>query len=168
MAEKFLKIQWSLAVKIITFIALIIIIASEYYLINSGIKAKDWIMLIIASCILFICIYCVLETPRSIEINENEIILHKLMGKLVIALNMITNIEPYKPDKSEIRLLGSGGFWGFTGIFWNANIGKYRAFVGDFSQAFLIQTLDRKIYVLSCDNPAEIIEYVNNKRGCRT
>ncbi|MDR2058108.1 MAG: hypothetical protein LBP83_07505 [Dysgonamonadaceae bacterium] len=135
-----LKVKWGLSVKVITFIVLAIIISVVLAMINNFFHNHLWWDLVIVFTVLSVCIYCSLEIPRSIEINENEVILHKLIGKLVININSITYIKPYKPDKSEIRLFGTGGVGGFIGIFINAHIGKYRAYIGDTSQAFLIIT----------------------------
>jgi hypothetical protein len=154
------NVKWGISVKIITFISLLLIIAAEYYLIYSLIHSMDWIMLITAIIILGIILYFALETPLSIEITDTRLILHKLKGKLIIDFNQISNIEIYKPDSSEIRFYGSGGVFGFIGKFNNATIGKYQSYVGDYAQAFLIQTKENKKYVFSCEKPDLIVTII--------
>jgi hypothetical protein len=101
-----------------------------------------------------------MESPVFIETNETGIILHKIIGKLVINYEQIAKIEYYKPDSSEIRLFGSGGFFCFVGKFKNKTIGTYQSYVGDYSQSFLIQTKENKNYVFSCENRDLIINTI--------
>ena len=84
-------------------------------------------------------------------------------GRIIVA-------ERFSP-KSDIRIFGSGGYWGFFGIFSNPRIGRYTAFVGDYKEAVLIQVAiagGYKSYVVSCRNYDEFIILVNNNRDIRT
>jgi hypothetical protein len=155
-----LKVKWALSVKIITGITLALIIICEYYLIRSLIYSIEGISLIIACFIPVITFYFALKSPSSIEMNETGIALHKLRGRLVIDYDRITDIAYYKPDCSEIRLFGSGGFFGYIGTFKNATTGRYQAYVGDYSDSFLIKTKENKNYVLSCENRDLVINTI--------
>ena len=153
MEEKTFKVRWGVSVKIFTAIILIALLSSMIVVIRNFLS-HDYSSnsLIIFLVLLLICVFSLWESPRLIKINENEILLQKIIGQLVIHIDSIVYIEPYKPDKTDIRLFGIGGIGGFSGIFYNFNLGKYRAYIGDTSQAFLIVTEQRKKYVLSCEN----------------
>ncbi|MDR2806299.1 MAG: PH domain-containing protein [Dysgonamonadaceae bacterium] len=159
MKTKF-KVQWGIPVKLITGIATLVIIIGEYYLITDALHTKELITIIVAAGLLVLLGYFISASPSFIELNETEITLHRLKGNLTIPLNRITEIKPYKPDKSELRYFGSGGWFGFIGSFSNATIGRYQSYVGDYAQAFLIVTKEDKKYVFSCENPEELIRFV--------
>jgi hypothetical protein len=57
----------------------------------------------------------------------------------------------------SIRVLGSGGMFGYLGIFRNPDVGYYRAMAGDLSESFFVIT-DKKKYLLSCKNHLDLIE----------
>jgi hypothetical protein len=157
------NVKWGMAVKIITIISLLLIIVAEYYLIRSFFSSMDWIMLFIAIVIPGVILYFAFETPVFVELTEIHFILHKLKGRVTIHFNQISDIKKYKPDSSEMRFCGSGGIFGFVGKFNNASIGKYQSYVGDYAQAFLIQTKDGKKYVFSCENSDLIITKIKNE-----
>lgn len=52
---------------------------------------------------------------------------------------------------ASIRLFGNGGFWSFTGWFWNRKLGRYRAFVNDPRRAVALR-FDRGCVVVSPDD----------------
>lgn len=96
-------------------------------------------------------------------IINNSLILNKLIGKKVFYFDQIKQISSYKPDSSDIRLFGSGGFFGFIGKFKNAKINTYQSYVGDFNQAILIQTKDEQNFVISCEDYLSVINLVKSK-----
>lgn len=52
---------------------------------------------------------------------------------------------------ASLRLFGNGGFWSFTGWFWNRRLGRYRAFVNDPRHAVALR-FDRSCVVVSPDD----------------
>ncbi|GHT87593.1 hypothetical protein FACS189474_0770 [Bacteroidia bacterium] len=157
------NVRWGISVRVITIIGAILLLVGVYYLIYPLFSSMNWLNLTIAIFILSITIYFVLESPQYIELEEFRLILHKIAGRVIVDFNQINKIEPYKPDGSEIRLFGSGGFFGFVGKFKNANIGSYQSYVGDYSQAFRVQTKNGKNYVFSCENRDSIINSIKEQ-----
>ncbi|MDR2685053.1 MAG: PH domain-containing protein [Prevotellaceae bacterium] len=158
MTGKF-NVKWSWKVKIITIIVAIIMINAEILLINSICTNNNiWriaIIILIAFAFGFILI-----APVSIQVKGNRILLKRVLGKIIVYFDNIESITHYKFSKHDIRVFGSGGYGGYLGIFSNAQIGKYSVYVGDFSQAFLIQLKNGKNYVFSCENRDFVIETV--------
>ena len=76
----------------------------------------------------------------------------KLIGEFSIELDQVAEIEAYDEKELNLRLFGSGGFLGYLGIFRNKSLGKYMAYVGDYSQAFWVKTKSGKCYMFSCEN----------------
>jgi hypothetical protein len=154
------KVKWALSVKIITSITLAITVVCEYYLVHSLIYSTDWINLVGVCLIPLITLYFVWESPTFIEMAETGIVLHKRIERLFISYDKIIDVEYYRPNRSEKRLFGSGGFCGYIGKFKNATIGTYQSFVGDYSNSFLIKTKENKNYVLSCENRDIVINTI--------
>ena len=147
------NIKWSTSVKVITIIGNVI---SFFPLLGMLFLPTDlfFIFIVFLSFIplFFVFIYAFFKSPITLELSETQIIVHKRKGVKIIDYNQILKTEIYKPDKSDIRTFGVGGIFGFFGDFKNSKIGNYQAYVGDFKQAFLIQTKEGKNYVVSCEN----------------
>ncbi len=150
-----------------TVIVAVAIICGEYFLIESFLCFGNWFLLSVALIILFIILYFVHKSPVSVEYNESQLIINMLAGQKVINLNDICESGIFKPDRTELRLWGSGGFCGFTGYFRNTKIGKYESFVGDYNQAFYLKTKDNKYFVLSCEGRDALLMKIKtrNKNG---
>ena len=56
-----------------------------------------------------------------------------------------------------MKMFGSGGLWGFVGVFRNSDIGSYNAFIGDMQQSFLIRTVEGRVYVFSVEDVDDLI-----------
>jgi hypothetical protein len=154
------NVKWSTTVKTITLIASIALIIAEYYMIHSFCESAKTLNAVAAIVIALLIVYFLLEAPLSLEISETQLTLNKIRGNLVIEFSQIAHIDVYKPNFSELRLFGSGGFFGYIGIFRNSKTGNYRAYVGDYSQSFLIQTQTGIKYVLSCENRDAIVQTI--------
>ncbi|PXV58899.1 PH (Pleckstrin Homology) domain-containing protein [Dysgonomonas alginatilytica] len=160
-----LNVQWSTYVKCITFLVAIIIVAVEIGIILKLLHSFDWLLLMVGIAFLFIFIYNLFEAPVSLEVNDSQIVLNKITSQVKINFNEIETIRIYKRGTFDIRLFGSGGFCGYIGHFSSKEIGKYRAYVGNYNQAFLIKTRNKKNYVLSCEDRDLIISRVKAKIG---
>ncbi|MCS2726154.1 PH domain-containing protein [Phocaeicola vulgatus] len=86
------------------------------------------------------------------------------MGAGVYLYSDITDISLYhRENVAEIRIFGIGGLGGYIGKFYNSKIGFYTAYVGDYSQAFLIKINNREKYVMSCRHAEKIVEEVKSR-----
>lgn len=160
-----LNVQWSTYVKCITFLVAIIIVAVEAGIIYKLLHSFDWLLLMVGIFFLLIFIYNLFESPLSIEVTDSQVLLNKITTQIKINFDEIDTIRIYKRGTFDIRLFGSGGFCGFIGYFSSKEIGKYRAYVGNYDQAFLIKTKNKKNYVLSCEDRDLIISRVKAKIG---
>lgn len=154
------NVVWSSYVKTITLIVGLILIAIEVFLLVFLYPAFDWIMILCSILILLVSVYCGTIAPMSISFDGSVLSLHKLIGKKNIPCDTILEIGEYEPGVAELRIFGSGGFLGFTGLFWNKQFGKYWSYVGCYKQAFYIITESKK-YVFSCEDRDAIISAIN-------
>ena len=156
------SVKWSLTVKIITVVFALFLTLVEIKLLKSIFAGNLYWHIIVIAGIIFIALLSILLTPRYIQLNDDCFILKKLIGKKIIDLQNIVNIEPFCKSM-DIQICGNGGYGGYFGVFSNVKIGKYFGYVGDFSQAFLIQLKNGKNYVFSCENRDFVIETIKNK-----
>ena len=156
------KVEKSNIVIIITPIAVALILFATYHFTTSLLNHFNWLELLLAVFLFAIILYFFLESPRYITLTDSHLILKKMFGNLVINLGEIEEIRPYSASSFNYRLLGSGGLFGFIGVFQNKEVGKYRAYVGDYKQAFIVETKNKKNFVLSCENCAEVINIVKS------
>ena len=162
------RIKWSKFVKITTIVLSLILSLTEALIIVIFYKhSQNWsdalwciglfiIILIITAC-------TIAFTPLSLTLTETDLILMRPIGRRIFPLKDINDVGTYTSDLSEVRLFGSGGFYGFIGVYFNIKFGRYIAYVGDFSEAFYITTNSRKKkYVLSCEDRDSIISLIKN------
>lgn len=107
------------------------------------------IILYLLPLILFPCLFW---APNRIGIEGDRLVLRKLIGTFRIELDRIADVGVYDGKELNLRLFGSGGFLGYLGIFKNKSLGKYMAYVGNYSQAFWVKTKNGKCYMFSCEN----------------
>lgn len=157
------KVRWSPTVKSITAFITILVIICEAVLIIEG-AVKNWILALTALLIAVCAIYFMMMAPTSIVLTNRQVILQKLIGKIAINYDDIRSIQSCPFSHSENRrLLGSGGYCGYTGVFYHKNVGQYHSFIGDKNQAFLIETKSGKKYLFSCNDYQKVIELVSER-----
>jgi hypothetical protein len=99
--------------------------------------------------------------PLSISVKNGVLNINRPLKIKSIPLSLITSVELYSPTMASIRICGSGGWFGYYGWFKEPSIGKYFAYYGKASDCFLVTLKDGKKYVLGCEAPNEIVEYIN-------
>ena len=62
--------------------------------------------------------------------------------------------RPYPPGLRGIRLVGSGGFVGWYGLFWSRDLGRYRAHATDRGRTVLVRTTGLPVLVSPADPDA--------------
>lgn len=159
METKF-KISWSNQVKFLTGIVFLVV-GVVIYLLKDRIIAGDLLLVGVFSFVILILLYFFLQSPKNLYLTESVIIVEKISGKFKINYNDIQSIRAFTLDCTNIRLIGSGGFAGYIGLFRNKEIGKFHSYVGNEKQAFLIQLKNNANYVISCDNPDQVIKTIN-------
>lgn len=103
--------------------------------------------------------YC----PVSVEANLSEIKLYRLLAKpKIFAYKDIQSVETCYPSAGGIRLCGSGGLFGYWGYFSDIMIGTYFGYYGSRSYCFLVKLKNGKQYVLGCENPVAMVDYIKS------
>jgi len=58
--------------------------------------------------------------------------------------------------RRSLRLCGNGGFFSFTGFYWNRELGRHRVFVTDGQRTVVLRYANRTV-VVSPDRPEEFV-----------
>lgn len=146
-------------------IATILILCLVYFVARAYSSPTTYSLIflsVIGSAIILFFIGCVISYPVSIEINNENIILKKLSGKLIIPIKEITTIERRSNFGFDSKKFGSGGFFGFNGFFVNDAIGKYTGYVTNQNNIFWVITENKK-YTFNCDEPDKFISLIKSK-----
>lgn len=157
------NVTWSKQVWVISLIVLTLILITELGLIYSIIdKGFNYIGMISAIVILTAILYVISIAPLSLSLNENDITINKIIGKKVIKIKDISEVFPYSVKGYNIRIFGSGGFFGYTGIFKEKHLGKYNSYVGDYSQSFILKLKSGRLYMISSEDRELVIQFIES------
>ena len=119
-----------------------------------------WIVLGILILLLF---FGFLYGPTQIIANPDHVIVKTYLCQRKILVSDIESVELFQPTMGSIRLLGSGGYCGYWGIFREGDIGRYAGYYGKSSDCFLIRMKNGDKYVLGCQNPKEMVKYIQSQ-----
>ena len=160
------KSSYSKPMLLATCFLLIILSFAIYIIINQMAKfpidSFNFIGVGIALCfILATLLYSFLSQIRYVCLTKENLIIKKMLGKVIIPRCNILQVQHKKSLMFDVRLWGISGLFGHIGVFWNKSIGKYTAFVKDGSSMLEIKT-EGKCYVVSCDDYVQMIKLLND------
>lgn len=95
-------------------------------------------------------VWMLFNIPLKLTVDSRSIVVHHPIGKTTILRSEIVELRPIvKLEISgSVRLFGSGGYFGWYGLFSHCNIGRYKMFSGDRENLYLIRT--KKVqYIIS-------------------
>lgn len=114
---------------------------------------------VIVTYIIFgiVAVWVLLTMPRYLIIQNGLLIITHPIGRTVIEKSQVVKIEAIERSdlRGSIRLFGSGGFFGWFGIFRNSKFGVYRIYCGQLENLYHIKTLT-KSYIISSSTPIEL------------
>lgn len=120
-----------------------------------------WAAYIGITALVLLCVMALIYAPLSISVNDDSLIINRVIIPKRIRLADIKHVELCAPTMSEKRICGSGGWFGYWGRFSEPSIGKYFAYYGKASDCFLVTLKNGRKYMLGCKNPSSVVEFVN-------
>ena len=93
-----------------------------------------------------------LFTVRGYTIERDSILVHRLLWATRLPRTGLKSAT-YDPAliSGGIRIFGNGGFFSFTGLFRNKQLGTYRAYLTDPARAVVLRYGDRVVVVSPSD-----------------
>jgi hypothetical protein len=158
---KVFKVHYSLMVISLT---IFLILASGYaflpvsFLVDIGSSIydhtlwKDHSRELIHYAIFFgVILLSLLFIPRDYIVDEKSLLIRKTFMPIIINGNEIESVSrPSKADmKWSIRAFGIGGYFGFSGYYWNKALGDFRMWVGEAKNYILIEISKGKKFVIA-------------------
>jgi hypothetical protein len=108
-----------------------------------------------------------LFTIRGYDLTRDSILVVRLFWRTRIPLAGLRDVkENPEAVKRSIRTCGNGGFFSFTGWYYNKQLGKYRMFATDPKRAVVLHFEDRRV-VMTPDDPQAFVRSVREKAGLR-
>ena len=153
------NVKFSLFSKIITIVVFGLLVGIGAYYASVG-DSKGIIVLIICLILLLPSLY---YSPKSINVDDNTLTISTYLSKHKLLISNIESVDHYLPMKGNLRICASGGLMGYWGIFRGMDIGNYMAYYGKSSDCFLVRMKNGDKYVLGCENPYEMMDYINSQ-----
>lgn len=155
------NVKWSKSVRLTSAITFIVLAGACVALLLRA-NASAWNYLFVA-CIVAAILYCAYMSPLKITADNEKITIKKIIGNKSIRFEKIEKITLFQANSMHsVRLLGSGGFLGYTGLHYNPQIGRYASFVGSYDQTILIETGGGMKYLISCEHAEELVKHYNS------
>ena len=128
--EQKINVHWSWFTRIVTILVSLVfarIIWEEF----KDFQANSLNHRVLLYLIFFILISVVfaINAPISVRLTPQYFELRKLVGRIRIEYTAITHVVRYKPSFWDMRVFGSGGFFGYIGFFQGNDIGRYSGFL---------------------------------------
>lgn len=144
------RFHWEPTVIIITALVFLVLLGTVV-----GITYPLWsikvviVGIVIFSPLLVTFLYC----PTHLCFNNKTLIIKRIKGAIKIPVTEIKTVAPIKKSEitSSIRIFGSGGLFGYLGIFKNRRMGKFYMYATELSDLYVIKT-HNKTYVICCRN----------------
>lgn len=165
--EKF-KCTWGTSVRVITILTFslltVITIHIAYLSFTTNHFASMWVLAFVATLYVGVVSGTYLTSPTGLELKGGKIIVKRPWKDVEIDIKDIKFIGRRK-DKSlnDIRTMGNGGMFAFTGRFRNNEKGRYTAYFTNTQQMVWVETRS-KLYCLSCEKPDTFVQKVKSVR----
>lgn len=150
------KVRYSGYVKAISIILPTVILAAGII----SIPEKP-IMATLLSLFIILAWFAAFYGAAYISANEKEITLGSLLRRKRLLMRDVDSVVKFQPTLGAIRVCGSGGYFGYWGIYREGDTGRYYAFYGKSSECFLVKMKNGDKYVLGCENCGEMREYID-------
>lgn len=159
--------KWDNLVKMLTFILLGVLVIPLIVMIQMAVTKGAWELWIPIAVLVVAFGATYLYRPLAYEAGPEGIAIHRPLGTLHIPTGGIQAIKAM--DQKElgmgIRLFGSGGVFGYIGLFrYKAAGGNILFYVTDKAKMVLIETTDDRRYMISPDDLNGFLEQVRKAR----
>lgn len=151
------KVTLSAYCKVITFALIILLIIGIVSCRDN--ESKLWALVSISIALISFSLF---YFPTSIETTNSSLIIHRFLKSKIIPYSFISSADTCIPSAGGLRLCGSGGFLGYWGYFNDIIIGTYFGYYGNRNQCILIKLKNGKQYVVSCEEPIQMISLIND------
>lgn len=110
-----------------------------------------------------------LFAPRAYEVDADAIVVKRIVGNVVISRAGVREIRRIESREigSALRLFACGGFFGWFGLFYSRQIGRFWAYTGNQADLVLITQADGTKVVISPYPPEAFLEAIREAQPHR-
>ena len=137
------------ALKSVTIIASIIILATMGYMAYQWYTTKQVMLLVTFVIVAIALLSCMVLIPRKLTVTTEEINIHLLAWKINIPADEIEKIEHYPHSIQSSRIVGAGGYFGNLGLFTCKECGKHLSLITDPKDVCIITRKNKMPIVVS-------------------
>ena len=142
------KSPWTKGIAILSIIGIVLVTAFMCYIICTDEKMS--FLWIAVALIALAFLWAIAVAPKGVSVDEEgNITIHLLACKIHIAKEDVVKIVPFPSDRGTIRLIGSGGLFGYMGLFKNTEIGKFTCYATDLEKSFVIYRKNKRPIVVT-------------------
>lgn len=146
---------WSKMVITTTIVCTTLLLTLAGYLLYLYKCGYNEISTLYVAILFFIVIFAAFAiTPLRVRVNDKGITIRLMLGRKFIPRDEIKEIRPFNKERFTVRLLGSGGLFGFTGWFRNREIGVFSALATDLDKSYIIRRKHQLPIMISVADPS--------------
>ncbi len=105
--------------------------------------------------------------PRGYLLNDVELVVDRAMRPITVPLREIREFGRVEDGllRRSLRMMGTAGYYGYYGLFWNRRLGKFRLYATRTRDLVSVRT-DKTLYVLSPEDSEDFLSSLGAlKRG---
>lgn len=147
------KSPWTKGLTIISILGMVLIVAGILCMAYVACTTEKYLWIAVA-LLMAVILWAIIVAPKGVTVDEEgKITIHLLACKICVAKEDIVKVTPFPSDKGTIRLIGSGGLFGYMGLFKNAEIGTFSSYATDFDKSFVIYRKNKRPIVVTVADP---------------
>ena len=122
------------------------------------------ILAVFISCVsLIVLLMPYLFKPRGFRLTSEDLKIERPLNTITISYNQILHVQRGKWTWKAVRLGGSGGLYGYLGLYHLFDIGRVWMYVTNRHKMILIETKKGKKYAFSPENPEDLVSQLQKK-----
>ena len=104
--------------------------------------------------------------PEGYILNDIELVIDRKFKPIVIPLKEITEARPLTDEelKWTLKLTGSGGFYGYFGLFWSKQLGNFNMYATRRKNLVAVRTA-KTLYALSPEDTEDFLTTLKKLTG---
>ncbi|PZF72445.1 PH domain-containing protein [Taibaiella soli] len=150
----------------VTIAVMALFVGTVFYAVQAFFDTKNQDLFLVTAFLVIVSAVTYFSKPTSFSIDEYELVVHRPHGVFRTPVENIVSIE--RIDRKSlgwgIRLFGSGGFFGYLGIFYYGSIGRVSMYCTNRKEMLLVIT-EKSRFIISPENSnAFLAEWKNLNR----
>jgi hypothetical protein len=154
------------AVTLCVFVGMIALTVFFYYLFLFSLPASSPLSIVVVGFItaltLVMLIVPFLFSPRGYKLTSTELIIQRPIRNIIIPYNQITDVNQRNWSWKGVRIAGSGGLYGYLGLFYFSDVGKVWMYVTNKNKMITVKCKNSKQYIIS-PNSQNFVGEIQNK-----